>query len=42
MKFDVDQSVARIKAGTIGAPQPVIGELFDALGICHIDTTVTS
>ena len=42
MKFDVGQSVARIKAWTIGTPQAVIGELFDALGMSHIDTTVTS
>ena len=42
MKFDVGQSVAQIEAGTIGAPQTVIGELCDAPGIGHIDTNVTS
>ena len=42
MKFDVGQSVARIEARTIGAPQAVIGEFCDALGVGHIDTTVTS
>ena len=42
MKFDVGQSVARIEAKTIRAPQVVIGELFDALGMDHIDMTVTS
>ena len=42
MKFDVVQSVTRLEAGTIGAPQAVIGELFGALGLGHIDTTVTS
>ena len=42
MKFDVGQSVAQIEAGTIGVPQAEIGELFDALGMGHIDTTVTS
>ena len=42
MKFDVGQSVVRVEAGTIGAPQVVIGELCDALGIGHIDMTVTS
>ncbi len=42
MKFDVGQSVAKIEAGTIGAPQAVIGELCEAPGIGHIDTTVTS
>ena len=42
MKFDVGQLVARKEAGTIGVPQAEIGELFDALGMGHIDTTVTS
>ena len=42
MKFDVGQSVAQIEAGTICVPQAVIGELCDAPGIDHIDTTVTS
>ena len=42
MKFDVGQSVARIEAKTIGASQAVIGELYDALGMGHIDMTVTS
>ena len=42
MKFDVGQSVVRLEAWTIGAPQVVIGELCDALDIGHIDMTVTS
>ena len=42
MKFDVGQSVARVQAGTIGAPQVVIGYLCSALGIGHIDMTDTS
>ena len=42
MKFDVGHLIVRLEAGTIGAPQVVIGELCDALGIGHIDMTVTS
>ena len=42
MKFDVGQSVATIEARTIGPPQAVIGKLCDALGMGHIDITVTS
>ena len=41
MKFDVCQSVARVEAETLGAPQAVIGKLYDALGIGHIDMNVT-
>ena len=42
MKFDVGQPVVRVEAGTLGAPQAVIGELCYALGIGHIDMNVTS
>ena len=42
MQFDVGQSVARVEAGTLDAPQVVIGESYDALGIGHISMNVTS
>ena len=42
IKFGIGQSVGRVEVETVGALQAVIGEVYGAIGIGHVDMLVTS